>query len=272
MTQPLTTNSLQASADLPPGWQEVDAVCPKHGACKARIMPDIFGTGVRQKPMLRCPACYEEREAQAIAAKAKEEQQRRDEKLRRLFGSALIPLRFQERRLSNYNATTTGQKRALQVCQRFVDNWEEGQRNGTSLIFTGGPGTGKTHLACGIASELIEQHYASALFLTTLEAMRSIKATYNRDSEMTEQDAVDNLLRPGLLILDEVGVQVGSEHEKLLLFDVLNSRYQECRPTILLSNLSMTDLEGYLGQRIMDRYRECGAVIAFDWESHRGQR
>lgn len=271
MTQPLMTNSLPDSDSLPPDWQEVDAVCPKHGACKARIMPGLFGRPP-SKPMLRCPACSSEREAQAEAAKAREESERRASQLRGLFGSALIPLRFQDRRLANYAAETIGQKRALQVCQRFVENWEEGRRNGTSLIFTGGPGTGKTHLACGIASELIERYYAAPLFITTLEAMRSIKATYNRDSAMTEQDAVDNLLRPDLLILDEVGVQVGSEHEKLLLFDVLNSRYQECRPTILLSNLSMADLEGYLGQRIMDRYRECGAVIAFDWESHRGQR
>ena len=78
--------------------------------------------------------------------------------------------------------------------------------------------------------------------------------------------------QPDLLILDEIGVQIGSEHEKLLLFDVLNGRYQQCRPTILISNLSGSDLEAYLGQRVMDRYRECGAVLAFDWNSYRGTR
>lgn len=54
------------------------------------------------------------------------------------------------------------------------------------------------------------------------------------------------------------------------MFEILNGRYQELRPTILISNLNTDALESLLGQRIMDRYRECGSVLAFDWQSHRG--
>jgi DNA replication protein DnaC len=39
-----------------------------------------------------------------------------------------------------------------------------------------------------------------------------------------------------------------------------------------VSNLNATELEHYLGERIVDRFREMGAVLAFDWESHRGRR
>ena len=48
--------------------------------------------------------------------------------------------------------------------------------------------------------------------------------------------------------------------------------YQELKPTILISNLNTEELEAFLGQRVMDRYRECGSVLAFDWPSHRGLR
>lgn len=267
MTQPLTTSSPSDSVDT----QEVDGTCEVHGPCKFVVFPAMFD-GSKPLRMKRCDGCTADRKAREDAERDREEVRRREAKLHELRSQSLIPARFRDRSLANYAATTSGQTRALQVCHRFVDNWPEGRRNGTSLIFTGGPGTGKTHLACGIASALIERYEAAAMFMTTLQAMRSIKASYNRDAEITEEEAVDNLLWPELLILDEIGVQVGSEHEKLLLFDVLNSRYQDCRPTILLSNLSMTDLETYLGQRVMDRYRECGAVIAFDWDSHRGRR
>lgn len=270
MTQPQTTSSPQASVDS--GWQEVEGNCEKHGPCKAIVMPHPMIPGKTIGPNNRCEKCAEERREAEEEARRAADARRKVAKIEELFGRSNIPLRFRDKKLASYRAESAGQKRAASVASRFVEKWPDNYERGTSLILTGGPGTGKTHLACGIGSALIEQYQAAVLFLGTLEALRSIKATYNRDSEITEQEAIDRLLAPHLLILDEVGVQVGSEHEKLLLFDVLNSRYQDCMPTILLSNLSGADLENYLGQRVMDRYRECGAVLAFDWESYRGRQ
>lgn len=271
MTQPLTKSSQPVSVEAAAGFTEVDAVCPTHGACKAVVMQNPMDPTRQMGPFLRCAKCAKERADQEEAAKAAQAAREKAAHIQALFGRCMIPYRFRDKTLANYRAETAGQKRALAVAEKFTENWSDNFERGTSLIFTGGPGTGKTHLACGIGSALIEKHQATVMFMGTLEALRSIKATYNRDSEVTEQQAIDRLLEPDLLILDEVGVQVGSEHEKLLLFDVLNGRYQECRPTILLSNLSGSDLEGYLGQRVMDRYRECGAVLAFDWDSFRGR-
>ena len=81
-----------------------------------------------------------------------------------------------------------------------------------------------------------------------------------------------DLLSPGLLILDEVGVQLGTEHEMRILFEVVNERYADCLPTILISNLDEAELLKFTGARLMDRVRDGGAVVAFDWESHRGKR
>lgn len=266
MTQPQTIDSLPASAEPP----EEDGHCEQHGPCKVLVLEMPFGGKAMR--VRKCAGCTADRLKKDADEAERKRQAEHAEKIRSLYGRAYIPRRFQDRSLSTYHAENAGQKRALLVAQKFVENWAETRRQGTSLILTGGPGTGKTHLACGIAAALIEQHYATVLFLTVLEALRSIKATYNRESEISEQEAIDNLSAPGLLILDEIGVQLGTEHEKMLLFDVLNSRYQECRPTILLSNLSGADLEQYLGQRVMDRYRECGAVLAFDWDSYRGRQ
>ena len=133
------------------------------------------------------------------------------------------------------------------------------------------PGTGKTHLAVGIALELMRQGRA-AMFCTVMRAVRTVKETWRRDSEQSEAEAIRALVFPDLLILDEVGVQFGSEAEKLILFDVLNERYERCKATILLSNLTATEVKDYLGERVMDRMREDGGkVVVFDWESYRGR-
>lgn len=73
-----------------------------------------------------------------------------------------------------------------------------------------------------------------------------------------------------MLILDEVGVQFGSESEKIILFEILNERYLNMKPTILISNLNPAALQEYVGERVMDRMRENGGIILkFDWKSHR---
>jgi DNA replication protein DnaC len=72
------------------------------------------------------------------------------------------------------------------------------------------------------------------------------------------------------LILDEVGVSFRSEAEKTQLFDVLDGRYREMRPTVIVSNLNAKDLQECLGPRIFDRLMEAGStVVIFDWKSYR---
>lgn len=218
-----------------------------------------------------CPTCSAEHRVAEEARKQREAQRERELRVSGLRSTSGIPLRFATRDFASFRATVPGQKIAQGVCRAFAESWPDKRASGASLVLTGGPGTGKTHLACAVGNAVMETHLSRVLFGTVAGILRSIKDTYRKESQRSEQDAIDDLVRPHLLILDEVGVQVGSEHEKLLMFEVLNARYQELRPTILISNLSAPELEAFLGQRVMDRYRECGSVLAFDWPSHRGQ-
>ncbi|MNL75123.1 DNA replication protein DnaC [compost metagenome] len=74
-----------------------------------------------------------------------------------------------------------------------------------------------------------------------------------------------------MLVLDEIGVQHGTDTERMLMFSILNERYNQMKPTILISNLAREPLEKYLGERAFDRMREGGGrMVVFDWESYRG--
>ena len=248
---------------------QVEARCDEHGPYTATVH-DMTAIGGRVVTT-HCPAC----QARDAKAKADADLQRtamqRGQEVRRLLGRAGIPPRFQDRTFGNYTATSMGQRAALVTCRTFAETWGEQVERGGSLVLTGGPGTGKTHLACAVAGFVAREFLAAPWFGTVTQLLRHIKDTYRRDSDRSEQSAIDDLVSPDLLIVDEVGVQTGSDHEKMLIFEVLNERYQNLRPTILISNLNSTDLEAYIGQRIMDRFRECGSVVAFDWQSHRGR-
>lgn len=237
--------------------------CDKHGDYEAELF-----RMTERGPWLggKCIECLEERRKWEEENERRNRESERRAKIERLMGNSGIPRRFQDRTLDSYKAETEGQKRALQIARKMAGG---NPNDGVSLVFCGKPGTGKTHLACGIAHEWI-QAGTPALFATVLAAIRHIKSTYNRESEITEEQAIDVFTRTELLILDEIGVQLGTEHEKMLLFEIINERYQQMRPTILISNLTRDELTDYLGDRVMDRFRESGAVVAFDWQSYRG--
>lgn len=219
----------------------------------------------------RCPVCMANAEEQRAEDDRRREAAARKCKIEQLLDRSGIPLRFQGRTFSNYRAESVGQRIALTACRAYAEGWKATAERGSSMVLAGGPGTGKTHLACAIARHVAEHEMAAALFITTTEMLRHIKTTYRKDSPRTERQAMADFIdTPDLLIVDELGVQVGSDHEKLLLFEILNERYQWMKPTILISNLTAAELEAYLGHRTMDRYRECGSVIGFDWPSHRG--
>ena len=206
-----------------------------------------------------------EKENQKIAAAV------RHYEWQKKLGCAGIPERFQNRTLDTYHATTEGQIRALEFAKSYAENFDDVQKTGRSAIFCGKPGTGKTHLAVGVGLHVM-QHHKLVQFTTVQRMIRSIKGSWRNDSELSESQVIAALVEPDFLIIDEIGVQFGTEFEKNAMFDILNERYENRRPVLLLSNLTASEVKIYLGERVYDRLREDGGrAIAFDWESHRAK-
>lgn len=251
-----------------PGLQKMalSSLTPARGHCETH--GDFDGYTLGGGP--HCPKCAQERiereQAAQQEATLREFRQRRADYL---LGRAAIPPRFADRRLSNFMPHAPGPAKALQVAKKFADDFEECAKTGQSLIFCGGVGAGKTHLAVGICHEIIAKDKV-AVFTSVLSAIRSIKETFRKGAEQSEADVIKALVEPDLLVLDEVGVQFGSETEKMYLFEIINGRYEAMKPTILLSNLAKDALTEFIGERVVDRLREGGGrMVIFDWPSYR---
>ena len=218
----------------------------------------------------KCPVCAEEKERQEQERKEQERAKARAQEWQARLGHSGIPLRFHDRTLSGYEAKSADQQAALEFAKEYALGFEQVQKTGRGAIFVGRPGTGKTHLAVGIGLYAMRKFHARVLFMTVQRAIRSVKDTWAKGAQQSESEAIDALVEPDLLILDEVGVQFGSEFERNTLFDVLNERYEMRKPTIFLSNLASDELADFLGERVMDRLREDGGrVIPFGWDSYR---
>ena len=238
--------------------------CERHGDYEAMFIRNQFWT-----TCIECGA--EERAREREEDRKRVEREFRERRAAQLLGRAAIPKRFEDRRLSNFVAQCDGAKKALVLAQEYADSFETALETGACLIFCGGVGTWKTHLAIGIAHEVLAKD-KSPVFTSVMGAVRAVKETYSRESEKSEGEVIDSFIRPDLLILDEVGVQFGSDTEKLILFEIINGRYESLRPTILISNLAKDALAQFIGERAFDRLREGGGkLVVFDWPSYRRQ-
>lgn len=251
-------------AELLTNRQEEKRKCAKHGEYVSKqIVGDIW---------TRCPVCEAEYEEKILAKERAEKKARWEQEWAQRLTEANIPERFRTKTLDSYDAQTDGEKKAHRFAKDYAARFAEMRRTGKSAIFIGRLGTGKTHLAIGIALRVMGAQNRTAQYTTVMKAIRRVKDSWSRESRESETQAVDVFAKPDLLILDEVGVQSGTEFERNILFDLLNTRYEKRKPTILISNLEVDEIREFLGERIFDRLREDGGeIIPFTWVSHRGQ-
>ncbi len=202
---------------------------------------------------------------------SQEHQQRIREMTERLERCGFPP-RLAAATLKEFETPDAGRAAALERAIAYADLFRD-KRNlpATCALFCGRPGTGKSHLAIGIARR------AAAVFgvryATVSGLARAVRSSYSKLASKTEEDILDEHVSPSLLVLDEVGVGLGTDHERAMMHDVLAGRYDRRKPTIMISNLSLEEVKTALGDRIVDRVREDnGIVLECRWESWRGRK
>ena len=239
----------------------IDFTCETHGTNKLELSRYEEATYNSRKDAgyalehwikaeLKCPVCSKERKIEAFKK------------------ASSIPLRFQNCSFDNFNKS-----KEKETVLDYAKNFQKKKEQGTSLVLCGTTGTGKTHLVSALSFYLIENYQTQVLYTKAFDVLREVKETYNRKSERTFSQVQKKHAQVELLIVDEVGVQFGTDTEKQILFEIINERYENLRPTILVTNLSLSNLKEFVGDRVVDRMKENnGKIIVFSGESFRGKK
>lgn len=103
------------------------------------------------------------------------------------------------------------------------------------LLLIGPSGVGKTHLAVAALKDLLQRGH-SGLFYDYNELLKEIQASYNRESQSTETDVLEPVLRAELLVLDDLGASKPSAWTLETVAYILNTRYNEKRVTLITTN------------------------------------
>ena len=142
-----------------------------------------------------------------------------------------------------------GAAKALNAAQSFVDECQKNPQ-GLGILFTGPVGSGKTYLAASIANELIEAQL-QVLFLVVPDLLDELRASYK--SEVNEMDLLDTARTIPILILDDLGAHNYTDWTRNRLYSIINYRMNELLPTVITSNLSLVEMEDYIGARTTSR-------------------
>jgi DNA replication protein DnaC len=152
------------------------------------------------------------------------------------------------------------------VMQLFTGQYLEAAEN---VVFLGGHGTGKSHLAISLGVEACSagkkvRFYSVGELVHQLLEARDARQVFRLQQQLARYD---------LLILDELGMTDCKQDGGNLLFQVISSRYERCS-TIITTNLEFKDWTSIFGTQqltnaLLDRLVHRCQIVPMNGESYR---
>ena len=206
-----------------------------------------------------------------------------------LFNAAGIPADYANAEIEGVGpgaceARTATNRLALQTLATRVLEYKLGN---AGLVLTGGVGTGKTHWMCAAIRHLTLEEHVGCRFIEFSQLLDALRASYDDASEVREADLFSDLVKVPVLVIDELGKQVGTQWQLQQLDRIISSRYNERgqKMTFATTNFATAlpkdaparakegfdrmTLEDRVGKRIYDRLLEMCEFRKLSGESRR---
>lgn len=178
---------------------------------------------------------------------------------------AMMPFEFMDKTgkdflWGRYSADIT---KVRNLVNQYILNFERFREKGCGLyIFSGTKGSGKTMLACCLINEIADRYSIPVKFVNMLDLLEMTKKSFKGNDR-----EIEALYQAGLLVLDDIGVQMSKEWVDSVLYRLVNDRYVNRKPTIYTSNIPVDSLK--MDDRITDRIESTTYPLALPEESIR---
>ena len=143
----------------------------------------------------------------------------------------------------------TDESKSLQKALKAAHTF--GERPKGWLVFMGGYGSGKTHLAAAIAN------YQAGLgdpplFVMVPDLLDHLRAAFSPNSNTTFDRRFDEIRTAPLLVLDDLGTQSMTPWVREKLYQLFNYRYNAELPTVITTSDSLDEMDPRIRSRLLD--------------------
>ena len=242
--------------------------CAKcHGLRQTKDIIEGFG----QRMPVPCDCMKEEKRK----ANERDEYINKMRVLDRIRSASLLGERYKDTTFDNTDLMVNeGFIKAYNRCKRYCEISTDALVKGYGVYVYGESGVGKTHLTACMCNELINQ-YQQCLFTNFFEISKLIRASWSRNTEA--EGVIRKICSIDFLFIDDLGtekLQKNGEDNWLQeqVYDIINNRYNNKKPTIFSSNYSLNELITDRGmmQKTVDRINEMStAIIKLQGTSYR---
>lgn len=212
-------------------------------------------TAVNFEPQYTCPACQDTgvvngKRCSCFEALLREESCRALSDL-----SAMRPTSFDTLSLAYYSEKPEGKsgisprarmREVIEYCRCYAEDFDG---RDVSLLLRGPTGVGKTHLSLAIAGAVMQKGYSVVYGPVQKLLHRLEKEHFGR----ADGDSEEVLLGCDLLILDDVGTEFSGSFYTSALYNIINGRMLDGKPTIISTNLNQQELAARYGEAIASR-------------------
>lgn len=138
----------------------------------------------------------------------------------------------------------------LDACRGYAEDFGNAYEN---LLLYGGTGLGKTFLSSCIAKRVLEKGYS--VFYQPAYKIFSVFEEYKFGSgdKTLSKAQTAHVYDTDLLIMDDLGTEMVTAYTAEVLFDLINTRLNAKKPTIINTNLGLSELETIYSPRITSR-------------------
>jgi DNA replication protein DnaC len=212
-------------------------------------------TAVNFEPQYTCPACEDTgmcngKRCSCLDSLLREISCRSLSEL-----SAMRPTSFDELNTEFYSDRPEGRtgisprarmREVIEYCRCYAEDFDG---HDVSLLLRGPTGVGKTHLSLAIAGAVMAKGY-SVVYGPVQKLLHRLEKEHFGRAEGNSEDVLADC---DLLILDDVGTEFSGSFYTSALYNIINGRMLDGKPTIISTNLNQKELTDRYGEAIASR-------------------
>lgn len=171
-----------------------------------------------------------------------------------------------------YRTMSTVLRTLRDYAESFSVEYADLMTAGGNLLLVGGTGLGKTHLSTAVARAVIDRGF-DVLYTGSVGLVAAFEnARFGSSIGMADTDDIDRFYSCDLLIIDDLGTEVSNQFTTSSIYNVINTRLNLRRPTIISTNLMQDELRRRYWDRITSRLFGEYQILLFLGKDVRAQK